>query len=157
MRLVEAISRMKTGDTCRRKDESTRMMIDPRTENIIFADVEGEEFFDFDKEDILADDWEIIRAEPEVLTSIEAYKNRYIHPAKTPQEESTHICWFDSGFDEGDKNGQIKEWKRTTELRGAAALINYDGTVSLEKHGEYLQCIREALNNLNPPWENDEK
>lgn len=73
---------------------------------------------------------EIIRAEPEVLT----YRDWFVKNSPGVQAENAFI--------DGDKNGQIKEWKRLKPLIDDA----------LENSSSITE-VRQKLKNLTPPWE----
>ena len=69
-----------------------------------------------------SDKWQIKRAEPKVLTAGDYIKTEIgLRFFKTNREELIAMNWGKSGFKNGDKNGQLKEWLRHKELREAVA------------------------------------
>lgn len=141
MKLIEAHANAK---------ENEKLTCTIGNETITSCEKQDINHFDMGVRFALSDQWQIIPAEPKVLTSMEAYKKRYIHPAKTLKEESVHFCWFDSGFDEGKPQGRLE---RDIELREGLSSITDISIKLYEMYGlDHWAVIEltEILRNLKP-------
>ena len=90
-------------------------------------------------------------AEPVVL-SADQWFNNHKGVKYLPDEETKHLvlCWSGAAFRDGHNNGRLE---RDLELRGlvdVVDLLNYEGAIDLQKHGEILEAIRETARNLKP-------
>jgi len=95
-------------------------------------------------------DWEIIRAEPEVLTACE-YVTKTFDGYSDDRERSVKY----EAFEAGNKNGQIKEWKRLKPLIDAAwkLLKESENNVYHSVGSVTTENFKTELKNLTPPWE----
>lgn len=136
MKLADVFNRTHKGDQFKRSSFPGLSGIEDIREN---------EIYNLTADDITADDWEIIRAEPEVLTPEESWNNISGGSQNLIKESVFYL-----GFKKGDKNGQIKEWKRLKPL------IDYIETIfaagNIFKYHSSDDMI-EFIKNLTPPWE----
>ena len=92
-------------------------------------------------EAIASQNWQVQKAEPKILTTEEFEFN-----LEVKSEPNCHRCWLQgnrNGFEAGEKNGQLREWLRSKELREAVGSYQCDA-------GNYGK-LKEALKNLTPP------
>ena len=140
MRLVEAIISMEQGDVFKPNDSrycstvgvtNIGALIDESKDPIPFSvanmNIEGE----------------IIRAEPEVLTTEEIMNDI----ANKMPGDQWYPFYVKDVADKCDKNGQIKEWERTKELRDASA----DAVELINTKLPTGNALEKAIKNLTPP------
>lgn len=94
----------------------------------------------------VSDQWQVIKAEPKVLTA-DDYDKRI--KETSPRNGECQRCWIQGnrhGFQNGDKNGQLKEWNRTKELREAAM----DAVELISTSLPTGKALEKAIKNLKP-------
>jgi len=143
MNIIEVIGQAKHGDQFKRSSSPGLSGIEDIREN---------EIYNLTAEEIMADDWQIIRSEPEVLTDEDLIAGVYVNPEKRAVFTEKEIIRFSKKC---DKNGQNKEWKRLKPLIDAAKNVRkYCATLFESNDKLKTMCdLSKALENLTPPWE----
>lgn len=91
-----------------------------------------------------SDKWQVKKAEPKIYDSAEeAILNLYDEPDL--QENFIHC------FQEGDKNGQLKEWKRTEKFREAAMKWSSQQAGNIDRLSHASRNLIHELMALKPP------
>lgn len=98
---------------------------------------------------ILSDKWQIKRAEPKVLTSHQAAENRDSDSAN--KMTKIENAFYRTGFEEGDQNGQLREWLRPEQVELREAVERLIETSNDTCGPIYLE-LEKALENLKPPY-----
>lgn len=146
MNLKEAFERANDGDTLV-DNHSTATFLKGDYKNIMVSLVAS-----------FSIGWEVIPAEPKVLSEDEAFERDEVQDMIGGNEKWNHGCevGYRTGFQDGDKNGQLKEWLNHKELREAvSALINsivYASWANMDflDYREYVKMIKKAHENLKP-------
>ncbi len=105
--------------------------------------------FDF----AISDKWEVVKAEPRVLTNEEIYEK--IRSKRFGFDMDLFSDQFLDMIESINQNGQLKEWNRLEKLRKAAQMAFIFLKEKNLKYGDYgygpLYGLEQALKNLKQP------
>jgi hypothetical protein len=117
-----------------------------------FSCIHVVEKFKFATEHTATDD-NFKRVEPKVL-SAEEYVKKEFGESTESYANAAILGSIEVVYQDGDKNGQLREWQRKEQVELREAIEGYFNC----KFGEQSSIIRvkKALENLKPPYENQD-
>ncbi len=99
--------------------------------------------------DALSDKWQVIKAEPKVLELNEIVDKSFkVNPLDTLPVRLRYV----SIADLAEKNGQLREWNRTKELREAVKNLMKQSPLSFVLYEE-TNTLADVFKNLKPPYQ----